>query len=212
MNTLWNRLKYSVQADLHDLFDKKEQKNPISMLNQYIREAEKQTEAVGKLLERQSKLKIELDHELTEAQKMAEKRRNQLALAQETNEEDLITFAEMEVLAYDNRTAQIQTHIEETVQELMALERKFEEMKHKVKDMKIRQLSLMGKENALRANHRMDQMIAPEQTAEKMATVNEMQAYIENLGMKIDQDYKRSSMEQRLDSLQTTTEKQSKIV
>ena len=44
MNSLWNRFKYTVQADLHTAFDKKENKNPIAMLNQYIREAEKQTD------------------------------------------------------------------------------------------------------------------------------------------------------------------------
>ena len=48
----------------HTVLDKKENKNPIAMLNQYIREAEKQTESVGKLLERQSKLKGELEKEL----------------------------------------------------------------------------------------------------------------------------------------------------
>ena len=68
MNSLWNRFKYTVQADLHTAFDKKENKNPIAMLNQYIREAEKQTTSVGKLLERQFKLKTELQKELTEAE------------------------------------------------------------------------------------------------------------------------------------------------
>lgn len=43
MNLL-QRFRYTIEADLHQLFDKKEQKNPIAMLNQYIREAEKQTE------------------------------------------------------------------------------------------------------------------------------------------------------------------------
>ena len=56
MNTLWNRIKYSVQADLHDLLDKKEQHNPITMLNEYIRAAEKQTDSTGRLLDRQAKL------------------------------------------------------------------------------------------------------------------------------------------------------------
>ena len=40
-------------------------------------------------------------------------------------------------------------------------------MKHKVKDMKVRQLQLMGKENVTRAHHRMDQVISPEEADEK---------------------------------------------
>lgn len=212
MKTLWNRLKYSIQADLHELLDKKESKNPLAMLNQYIREAEKETESVGKLLERQSKLKIELEKELQEAQKMAEKRRRQLTLAQNTEVIDLITFAEAEVHAYEMRASQLENSIQETIQELLTLEQKFETMKHKIKDMKVRQLSLMGKENVLKANRRMDQMISPEQTEKNLSTFDEMQQYVENLGEKIDHDYEVSSMERRLEALEITAEKDSKIV
>lgn len=212
MNSLWNRFKYSVQADLHTILDKKENKNPIAMLNQYIREAEKQTESVGKLLERQSKLKGELDKELKEAQAMTDKRRHQLELAKQTGEEDLVAFADAEVKAYETRANQLMESIQETAYEHMSLERKFEEMKHKVKDMKVRQLQLMGKENVIRANHRMDQVISPEQSAHKMSTLNEMQQYIENLGVKIDQDYEVSSMERRLESLELNGEKETKVV
>lgn len=211
MKSLWNRLKYSVQADLHEMFDKKESKNPIAMLNQYIREAEKQTESVGKLLERQGTLKAELDKELGAAQQMAEKRAQQLQLAKDAEEEDLIAFAEAEVKTYNMRANQLTESIRETTAELMSLERKFEEMKHKVKDMKVRQLQLMGKENVVRANRRMDEVIAPEQAEEKLSTLEEMEDYIQNLGSKIDRDYETSSMERRLESLKTT-EKQAHIV
>ncbi|WP_342508111.1 PspA/IM30 family protein [Sporosarcina sp. FSL K6-2383] len=201
MNTLWNRFKYSVQADLHTVFDKKENKNPIAMLNQYIREAEKQTESIGKLLERQSKLKTELEKELLEAEKMSDKRRNQLELAQAAGEEDLVAFAGEEIYAYDTRAAELAESVTETAYELMSLERKFEEMKHKVKDMKVRQLQLMGKENVTRAHHRMDQVISPENADSRVASVGEMKKYIENLGSKIEREYETSSMERRLESL-----------
>lgn len=201
MNSLWNRFKYSVQADLHTVLDKKESKNPIAMLNQYIREAEKQTESIGKLLERQSKLKTELQKELAEAEKMSEKRRSQLELAQTTGEEDLIAFAEEEIAAYDTRAAELSESVMETAYELISLERKFEEMKHKVKDMKVRQLQLMGKENVTRAHHRMDQVISPENADSRVASISEMKKYIENLGGKIEREYETSSMERRLESL-----------
>ncbi|WP_342513439.1 PspA/IM30 family protein [Sporosarcina sp. FSL K6-1522] len=202
MNSLWNRFKYSVQADLHMLFDKKENKNPIAMLNQYIREAEKQTDSIGKLLERQSKLKTELQKELKEAENMADKRRSQLELAQAAGEEDLVTFAQDEIAAYETRAAELAESVTETAYELVSLERKFEEMKHKVKDMKVRQLQLMGKENVTRAHHRMDQVISPENGDSQMGTIGDMKKYIESLGSKIDREYETSSMERRLDSLE----------
>ncbi|MFJ7934128.1 PspA/IM30 family protein [Sporosarcina sp. NPDC096371] len=202
MNSLWNRFKYSVQADLHTLFDKKENKNPIAMLNQYIREAEKQTDSIGKLLERQSKLKTALEKELAEAEKMSDKRRSQLELAQAAGEEDLVAFAEAEIAAYDTRAAELAESVTETAYELLSLERKFEEMKHKVKDMKVRQLQLMGKENVTRAHRRMDEVISPEHADSRVASVGEMKKYIENLGGKIEREYETSSMERRLESLE----------
>ena len=201
MNSLWNRFKYSIEADLHSIFDKKESKNPIAMLNQYIREAEKQTDSIGKLLERQGKLKSEMQKELTEAENMADKRRSQLELAQVAGEEDLIAFAEEEIAAYDTRAAELSESIAETAYELIALERKFEEMKHKVKDMKVRQLQLMGKENVTRAHRRMDQVISPDNADSNMASVSEMKKYIENLGGKIEREFETSSMERRLEAL-----------
>ena len=202
MNSIWNRFKYSVQADLHTLLDKKENKNPIAMLNQYIREAEKQTESIGKLLERQGKLKSELEKELAEAEKMSAKRTAQLELAQLSGEEDLVVFAEEEILAYDTRSAELSESVSETAYELLSLERKFEEMKHKVKDMKVRQLQLMGKENVTRAHRKMDEVISPEDSTRRVASVSEMKQYIDNLGRKIEREHETSSMERRLETLE----------
>ena len=75
MNLL-QRFKYTIEADLHQVFDKKEQKNPIAMLNQYIREAEKQTEQTGKLLERQSQLKEKVGSRIQRKYRVTNKTRN----------------------------------------------------------------------------------------------------------------------------------------
>ncbi|WP_040226663.1 PspA/IM30 family protein [Bhargavaea cecembensis] len=202
MNSIWNRIKYTVQADLHDLLDKKEQHNPIALLNEYIRAAEKQTDATGKLLDRQGKLKQELEKERQEAAAMLEKRRGQLELAEKAGEEDLAAFARDEVKAYGTRVGELENSILDTDRELLALERKYEEMKHKVKDMKVRQLQLMGKENATRAHRRMDAVIRPEDNG-SLASYGEMQEYIDGLaGRKQPQpEADRSSMERRLDAL-----------
>jgi len=215
MTTLWNRLKYTVEADLHSMFDKKEKKNPISMLNQYIREAEKQTGETGKLLERQGHLKKELEKELSVANDMLTKRKKQLELAQAAGENDLVLFAEQEVAAYSQRTAVLSESIQRAGEELFQLERKFEEMKHKVKDMKVRQLQLMGKENVVRANHQMDSVLTPEaadKADKRLSTFNEMEEYIEKLGKQIDHEHEISTMEQRLESLEKVEEKKVEIV
>ena len=212
MNSVWNRFKYTVQADLHAVLDKQEKKNPIALLNQYIVEAEKQTASVGKLLERQGQLKIALEKEYAEAASMVDKRRTQLQLAEATGEEDLVTFAQTEIHAYETRAADLAGTITESEQELLSLERRFEEMKHKVKDMKVRQLQLMGKENVTRANRRMDTFISPDQVDKQISSVEEMKSYIENLDQKISNAYETSSMERRLESLEKSAAQKAEIV
>jgi lia operon protein LiaH len=210
MTTLWKRFKHAIEADLHTAFDKKEQKNPIAMLNQYIREAEKQTEETGKWLERQSQLKSQLEKELQEANDMLTKRSNQAELARNTNEVELITFAEQEVAAYANRKEILLVSISRATEELFGLEQKYEEMKHKVKDMKVRQLQLMGKENVTRAHHQMDRVLQPESSKngdKSLLAFNEMEQYIERLGQRIEKEHEISSMERRLEMLEIDVQK-----
>ena len=44
MSNLFTRLKNSISADFHQILDEKEQKNPISLLNQYLRQCEHEVE------------------------------------------------------------------------------------------------------------------------------------------------------------------------
>lgn len=195
---LFQRFKYTVEADLHQLFDKKEQKNPIAMLNQYIREAEKQTEETGKLLERQGQLKEKLEQEYQQNADLLAKRESQLTLAKTSGEQDLIDFAMDEVTAYTARNHTLQASIEASTREYFELERKFETMKHKIKDMKVRQLQLMGKENVTRAHHQMDGMIAKN----NKTNFEDLEAYIDKLAYQIDKDHEVTTFEARLAQLE----------
>ena len=198
MKNLLTKFKYSIQADLHDLFDKKVEKNPLSMLNQYIREAEKQTEETGKLLKRQAQLKIELEQQLVQTTEMLMKREKQLALASTTEDDALIAFAQEEVAAYTARKQALLSSIDAANEEYFTLERKFETMKHKIKDMKVRQLQLMGKENVVRAHHQMDKVL----TAKNPDNFDELSNYIDDLAHTIDQKYEVTTFEARLAQLE----------
>jgi phage shock protein A len=185
------------------------------MLNQYIREAEKQTEKTGIWIERQSQLKLQLEKEHQEAQEMLVKRTSQMELAIQTNEGELIDFAQSEVTAYTNRKEVLQASISRTTEELFGLEQKYEEMKHKVKDMKVRQLQLMGKENVTRAHHQMDRMLQPESSNngdKRLAAFDEMEQYIDRLGQRIEKEHEVSSMERRLAMLEKNEEPKHEVV
>lgn len=195
---LFQRFKYTIEADLHQAFDKKEQKNPIAMLNQYIREAEKQTEQTGTLLARQGQLKEKLEQELKQNAELLTKREAQLNLATTSGEQDLIDFATDEVAAYTARNNTLQASIDASTREYFELERKFETMKHKIKDMKVRQLQLMGKENVTRAHHQMDGMLAKN----NKTNFEDLEAYIDKLAYQIDKDHEVTTFEARLAQLE----------
>ncbi|WKA54192.1 PspA/IM30 family protein [Planococcus shixiaomingii] len=212
MTTLWERLKFAVATDMDKVLAKREEKNPIALLNQYITEAEKQTETTGKWLDRQAQLTSTLKKELAEASKMLEKRQSQFELASASGESDLSDFAEMEVAAYSNRVAELKMSINDNLAELTRLEHRYEEMKHKVKDMKVKQLQLMGKENATRAHYQMDKVLSPELVAERIGSYDDMASYIKRLGSKVEEDYERSAMERRLEALEKNSANQQEIV
>lgn len=211
MTSLWERFKFAVATDLDAVVSKKEEKNPIAVLNRYIAEAEKQTADTGKWVERQAQLNVKLEKELDEATNMLDKRKSQLDLAQASGESDLSAFAEMEVAAYSNRVSELKLSISENLEELTVLEQRYEEMKHKVKDMKVKQLQLMGKENATRAHHQMDKVLNPELAAERLGSYDDMASYIKNLGAKVEQEHERSAMERRLELLEKNSTQHKEI-
>ena len=54
-------------------------------------------------------------------------------------------FASQEVIAYKTRQWTLEESVKEANDEWIRLEQNYEKMKHQLKDMKIRQLQLMGK-------------------------------------------------------------------
>src|SRR5699024_1683036 len=166
MTNLWTRIKDSVSADLHNMLDQKEQKNPLASLNQCLRQSEQEKEKVRKQIERQYRLRDEFTREYHKAQDMADKRLKQAGIAEKAGEEEMRAFARNEHEEYQMRADRMKASREEAVQQLETLEQKFEEMKHKIKDMHLRRMKLMGRENVANANHQIRQVI--EEQSEKL--------------------------------------------
>src|SRR5690625_7684650 len=89
MTTIFSRIKETISADLHDLMDRKEQKNPVAALNQYLRQSEQEKEKVRKLVERQYRLRDEFTREYHQAQDLADKRLKQASIAEKAGEEEI---------------------------------------------------------------------------------------------------------------------------
>jgi lia operon protein LiaH len=202
MNLL-TRIKNTVMADLHEALDKKESKNPIALLNQYLRECEVETEKVRKLLERQNQLKDQFTREHHQALEMAEKRKYQSEIAMRAGETELQAFAGQEQAQYEERAARLQEALQNATKQQLELERKYEDMKHKLKDMHIRRLELMGRENVTRAHYRMDQVLDNNSYSDKAhSRFADMETYLDNLEEKVKSSHYRDTIDGRIAQLE----------
>ncbi|MFB7639222.1 PspA/IM30 family protein [Peribacillus butanolivorans] len=207
MSNLFSRMKQTISADFHDLLDKKEQKNPIGMLNQYLRQCEQEAEKVGKLVERQYLLKEEFTREYSQAQNLAEKRKHQAEIAKQAGEIDLMEFALKENLHYEDRALGLKEAQKSAEVQLDELERKYEEMKHKLKDMHLKRMELMGRENIARANHRINRVLnAGSSDAKPVAMFDEMEQYIDRVENQVHSDYNRHTIDARIVQLEKEME------
>ncbi|MFC7371879.1 PspA/IM30 family protein [Fictibacillus iocasae] len=199
----FERLKNTIMADIHDLMDQKEEKNPIMLLNHYLRQSEQEVHKISKLVDRQRTLNGQFARERKEAEEMAAKRAGQADLAQRAGEHDLYEFALLEKEQYELRAAQLRETSERAERDLEQLEQKYEQMKHKLKDMYIKRMELMGRENVVRANRSIDKVLKPDGVGGSPSfRFDEIEQFIERLEQKVTANYERSSMEARFARLE----------
>ncbi len=203
MKNIFTRMKESISSDLHNMLDQKQQKNPIAALNYYLRQSEEETERVRKLVERQHLLKEQLVREYKLAESMKEKRQQQAEVALQAQENDLYEFVQKEHAQYEERTERLNVSIQHVTKQLDELERKYEEMKHKLKDMHIRRMELMGRENVARANHRMNTILNSDELAsDEYSKFSDIERYIDQLENQINTNYYRQTIDSKIAALQ----------
>jgi lia operon protein LiaH len=201
MTNLFIRIKNTITADLNEVLEQKEKQNPISLLNQYLRQCEQETEKVAKFLDRQTALKDEFTKELHNADQLAEKRKYQAEIASKAGETELYQFALDEQEIYANRADKIRASLEQVKGQLDELERKHGEMKNKLKDMQLRRMELMGRENVTSANHRMDQVLESN-TDKPFSRFQEIENYINRLENQVNRSYNQTTIDARIEQLE----------
>lgn len=209
MSQLFSRMKQVFYADLHDILEKKEKRNPIAMLNQYLRQCEQETEKVRKLIERQSLLRAEFKREYNNTKEIAEKRKYQVDIAKQAGEVELAEFALKDSLQYEERAVRLKEASQQAEQQLEELERKYEEMKHKLKDMKVKRMELMGRENIAHANYRINQVLdAHQEYSKPLANFEEMEQYLDQIEYQVNFNYNRFTIDARIAQLEKERKQQ----
>lgn len=203
MSNIFSRIKNAVLADLNDVLDQKEQKNPIALLNQYLRESELETEKVRKLLERQYALKDQFSREYQQAKDLADKRSRQAEVASQAGENELYQFALNEKVQYEDRALRLKESLQNVTNQLSELEQKYEEMKHKLKDMHIRRMELMGRENVSRAYNRMNKVLDDHSYSNhSFSRFAEIESYLDRLEHQVNSSYYRNTIDAKIAQLE----------
>lgn len=208
MTNLFTRIKNTVLADINEVLDQKEKKNPITLLNQYLRDCEKETEKVRKLLERQNALKEEFSREYRQAEELAAKRKRQAEIASQAGENDLYLFASQEHAQYEDRAMRLKDALNQANHQVNELERKYEEMKHKLKDMHIRRMEMMGRENMTRAQVKMNQVLEQQSFSDTSTPrFQEIESYLDRLENEVNSSYYRSTIDARIAQIEKDMKK-----
>lgn len=201
MENIFTRVKNSISADLHQFMDKKEEENPIAALNNYLRQSEQEKEKVKKLLQRQYKLKDEFTNEYMQALEQAEKRQKQADIAKRANEEELYHYAMREFEEYDRRAKRMKTSRENTAHQIEQLEAKYKEMSHKLKDMHLKRMELMGRENVARTNQEINRVLEGD-GRDAYNRFGELESYIDRIEKRVNKAYYESTFDQRIADLE----------
>lgn len=203
MANLLTKIKDLIIADLNETLQHKGKQNPIALLNQYLRECEQETEKVGKLVERQSCLKEEFLREHLQAIERAEKRKYQAEIALKAGETELYQFTSAEHQQYAERAQRLNATIAQVTEQVNELERKHEEMKHKLKDMHLRRMELMGSENVTRSNLKINQVSEADSYSDQFSSkFKDIENYLERLEQKVNHSFFHSTIDARMDQLE----------
>lgn len=122
-------------------------------------------------------------------------------------------FAIQEKEQHETRADKLKESTQQAEKDLSELEQKYDLMKHKLKDMQIKRMELMGRENVARAHQKMDRVIDPSSSMKKSTfRFDELENYMDRLEQKVNADYHASSMEAKLAKLEKEWKKKTHIL
>ena len=94
--------------------------------------------------------------------------------------------------------------------ELEELERKYEEMKHKLKDMYIKRMELMGRENIARAHNKVNSVLESSSGYNNQAfsKFDEIETYLDHLEHGVNSSYYRNTIDAKIAKLEKEVKKE----
>ncbi|WP_067842282.1 PspA/IM30 family protein [Amphibacillus sediminis] len=202
MSNIFTRLKDSIVADFHHLLDQKEEKHPMTHLNQYIRKCEDEVKKLKQLIEKQYVIKQQYQKELNQAKHMLDKRTKQMALAEKMDETELYQEAKLEADKYQVRVDQLSELAANATNQIEEIETKYGEMQHQLKNLYVKRLELKGRENLARVHRGINQVLQAEYLDRSSNKFAEAEDYIERLEQQVNTNYRLHTLDARFAELE----------
>lgn len=141
---------------------------------------------------------------------MAEKRKEQSKLAESAGKSELLQMAMQEQLQQEERAARLKSAYDNTVEQLTQLEQKQREMKLKLKDMQIKRMELMGRENVARMSQRLNDAFYESEANRSFTRFDEVEHYITNLEARVNGRYESSMLDYKFTQLEKELQQQAR--
>ncbi|SDN58528.1 hypothetical protein [Alkalicoccus daliensis] len=156
MSNVWERFTKTIREDMEKLSGTSVKEAVKAQSN----EQEKKAGKIDRQLREQKQLIRQFEKEKDEVDVMIASRKRQLHLAKEEGEEKLAEFAEKDLAAYEKQGERLERMIHAAKEQQMELEHMFQEMTHQLKERKLEQLEIQGKEKAASLRQEMRAMNA----------------------------------------------------
>ena len=201
MTNLFKRIKNQISADLNQLLDEKEQKNPISQLNYFIKQADNELNKVRNLLERHYSLRTKFQVEKESALQSIVKREGQLKIATEAGAEDLVKRANEDIHFYKNQIDQFSALIQKTEEEIQFMHEQVEQIEKKMKELHTKKYDLMSRQNMAQATKKINETNSFLNSKIPSIDVNYFEKQIRDLELRVRSEFDLQSFDYKIEQL-----------
>ncbi|MEB1808005.1 MAG: PspA/IM30 family protein [Bacillaceae bacterium] len=152
---IFKRIRDLTVASIHEGLDQLE--NPVVMLNQYLRDMEKEIVSAEKAITKQMTIKANFEKQKSEAVELMKKRGQQAELALKAGEEQLAKKALLSKKQYEEKVSYYEEVCLQNDEKIAELKDQLYEMREKYQEMKDKKVVLIARANAAKTKQSMDE-------------------------------------------------------
>ncbi|MCP8968066.1 PspA/IM30 family protein [Ectobacillus ponti] len=176
---IFKRISRMFQADVHELLDKAE--NPISMLNQYMRELDEQVGKAKNALAQQLYLEKRQEQLVAETAAVVAKRTRQAELAVAKNEDGIAKLALQEKLQAETRLNLFTEQLEAMKQQTVKIHEQIDVLLEKYSELSYKRLVLVSRAHAAKVQQQTQAAIASFNADSAVKGFNRVEDYVQKL-------------------------------